>query len=157
MRKKNRVRKSAINFPLSIIPCCILDFLFLKFKMSWIQLHIATWQAYTTREFQFLPDQIGNRTTPPCLLRNVKLGITPVMNYATKHYAMKMCWGAEIWLHHYWPWQWMELSGQLHALAALTPGKQSQYPLARRLGGPQSRSERYRPYKHFLPLPGITF
>jgi len=33
------------------------------------------------------------------------------------------------------------MSGQLHAPAALSPGKESLYPLNRRLGGPQSRSE----------------
>jgi hypothetical protein len=32
--------------------------------------------------------------------------------------------------------------GQLHAPAALPPGKKPRYPLDRRLGGPQSRSER---------------
>jgi hypothetical protein len=36
----------------------------------------------------------------------------------------------------------MEVSGQLHALAALPPGKKNQYPLDRRLDGHQSRSER---------------
>jgi hypothetical protein len=34
------------------------------------------------------------------------------------------------------------VSGQLHALAALPPGKSPRYPLERRLGGPQSRSGR---------------
>jgi hypothetical protein len=33
----------------------------------------------------------------------------------------------------------MEVSGQLHAQAALPPGKSPWYPLDRRLGGPQSR------------------
>jgi hypothetical protein len=36
----------------------------------------------------------------------------------------------------------LEVSGQLHAPAALPPGKSSRYPLYRRLGGPQSRSGR---------------
>jgi len=36
----------------------------------------------------------------------------------------------------------MEVSGQLHAPAALPPGKEPWYPLDRRLGGPQSRSGR---------------
>jgi hypothetical protein len=36
----------------------------------------------------------------------------------------------------------MEVSGQLHAPAALPPGKSPWYPLDRRLGGPQSRSGR---------------
>jgi hypothetical protein len=34
------------------------------------------------------------------------------------------------------------VSGQLHAPAALFPGKSPPYPLDRRLGGPQSRSGR---------------
>jgi hypothetical protein len=37
----------------------------------------------------------------------------------------------------------MELNGQLHAPATLHPGKESRYPLDRRLGGPQTRSWRY--------------
>jgi hypothetical protein len=36
----------------------------------------------------------------------------------------------------------MEVSGQLHAPAALPQGKSIWYPLDRRLGGPQSRSGR---------------
>jgi len=35
----------------------------------------------------------------------------------------------------------MEVSGQLHSPAALPQGKSPWYPLDRRLGGPQSRSE----------------
>jgi hypothetical protein len=35
----------------------------------------------------------------------------------------------------------MEVSGQFHAPAALTPEKGPRYPLDRRLGGHQSRSE----------------
>jgi hypothetical protein len=34
----------------------------------------------------------------------------------------------------------MEVSGQIHAPAALPPGKSPWYSLDRRLGGPQSRS-----------------
>jgi hypothetical protein len=42
---------------------------------------------------------------------------------------------------------WKEVNGQHHAPAALYPrGKSPQYPLYRRLGGPQSRSGR-RGYK----------
>jgi hypothetical protein len=41
------------------------------------------------------------------------------------------------WLRHY-----LEVSGQLHAPAALPPGKKPRYPLDRRLSGPQSRSGR---------------
>jgi hypothetical protein len=37
----------------------------------------------------------------------------------------------------------LEVSGQLHAPAALPPGKSPRYPFYRRLGGPQSRSGRY--------------
>jgi len=33
----------------------------------------------------------------------------------------------------------MDMSGQLNTLAALHQGKSPQYPLDRRLGGPQSR------------------
>jgi hypothetical protein len=36
----------------------------------------------------------------------------------------------------------MEVSGQLHAPAALPPGKEPRYALDRRLDGPQSRSGR---------------
>jgi hypothetical protein len=36
----------------------------------------------------------------------------------------------------------MEVSGQLHASAALPQGKSPWYPLNRRVGGPQSRSGR---------------
>jgi len=36
----------------------------------------------------------------------------------------------------------MEVSDQLHAPAALPPGKNPRYPLDRRLGGTQSRSGR---------------
>jgi hypothetical protein len=44
----------------------------------------------------------------------------------------------------------MEMSGQLHAPAALPPGKEPRYPLDRTLGGPQSRSGRRKnswPYR----------
>jgi hypothetical protein len=45
----------------------------------------------------------------------------------------------------------MEVSGQLHARAALL----SRYPLDRRLGGPQSRSGRGGEEKNSQPPPGI--
>jgi hypothetical protein len=35
----------------------------------------------------------------------------------------------------------MEVSGQLHAMAALTPGKEHRYPMDSGPGGPQSRSD----------------
>jgi hypothetical protein len=44
----------------------------------------------------------------------------------------------------------METSGQLHAPAALLPGKEPRYPLNRRLGGHQGRCGRFG--KHLLPL-----
>jgi hypothetical protein len=49
----------------------------------------------------------------------------------------------------------MEVSGQLHALAALLPEKNPWYPLDRRLGGPQSRSGRGGEEKNSQPPPGI--
>ena len=38
----------------------------------------------------------------------------------------------------------MGVSGQPHAPAVLPPGKETRYPLYRRLGGPQGLSERVR-------------
>jgi hypothetical protein len=55
---------------------------------------------------------------------------------------MKTYRGEMGYLHRSRPRQLMELSGQLHAPAALPPWKYSRYPLARRLGGIRSRSER---------------
>jgi hypothetical protein len=49
----------------------------------------------------------------------------------------------------------MEVSGQLHAPAALPPGKSPWYPLDRRLCGPQSRSGRGGEEKNFQSLPGV--
>jgi hypothetical protein len=49
----------------------------------------------------------------------------------------------------------MEVSGQLHAPAALSQGKSPWYPLERRLDGPQSRSGRGGEEKNSQPLPGI--
>jgi hypothetical protein len=51
----------------------------------------------------------------------------------------------------------MEVSGQLHAPAALPPGKDPPpwYPLVRRLGGPQSRSGRGGEEKNSQPPPEI--
>jgi hypothetical protein len=48
----------------------------------------------------------------------------------------------------------MEVSGQLHAPAALPWGKSPRYPLDRRLGGPQRGSGRCGEEKN-LALPGI--
>jgi hypothetical protein len=49
----------------------------------------------------------------------------------------------------------MEVSGQLHAPAALTQEISPCYPLDRRLGGLQSRSGRGGEEKNSQPLPGI--
>jgi len=49
----------------------------------------------------------------------------------------------------------VEVSGELHASAALHPGKSPRYPLDRRLGGTQSLSGREDEEKNNLPLPGI--
>jgi hypothetical protein len=49
----------------------------------------------------------------------------------------------------------LEVSGQLHAPAALPPGKSPRYPFYRRLGGPQSRSGRYGEEKIFFTLSGL--
>jgi hypothetical protein len=46
----------------------------------------------------------------------------------------------------------MEMSGQLHAPAALAPGKE---PLDRSLGGLQSRTGRYGEEKNSGPFPGL--
>jgi hypothetical protein len=50
----------------------------------------------------------------------------------------------------------MEVSGQLHAQAALPQGKSPWYPPDRRLGGLQSRSERGGEEKNSQSLPGIV-
>jgi hypothetical protein len=49
----------------------------------------------------------------------------------------------------------MEVSGQLHAPAALYPEKETRYPLDRRLDGPQSRSGRDGEEKNSQPLRGL--
>jgi hypothetical protein len=49
----------------------------------------------------------------------------------------------------------MEMSDQLHAPAAIPPGKESPVPLERRLGGPQRLCGRYEEDKNLLPLPVI--
>jgi hypothetical protein len=48
----------------------------------------------------------------------------------------------------------MQVSGQLHAPAALFSAKEPRYPLDRRLGGPQSRSE-HGGEKNSQPLAGL--
>jgi hypothetical protein len=49
----------------------------------------------------------------------------------------------------------MEVNGEIHASAALLPGKEPRYSLNRRLGGPQGRFGRCWISKHLLLLPGI--
>jgi hypothetical protein len=49
----------------------------------------------------------------------------------------------------------MEVSGQFHAPAVLTPGKSQWYPLHKRLGGLQSRSGHGGEEKNSKPLPGL--
>jgi hypothetical protein len=49
----------------------------------------------------------------------------------------------------------MEVSGQFHAPAALSPGKILWYPLDWRLGGAQSRSGRGGEEKNSQPLPEL--
>jgi hypothetical protein len=49
----------------------------------------------------------------------------------------------------------MDVSGQLHAPAALAQGKIPWYPLVRRLGGPQSRSGCRGEEKNSQPLSGL--
>jgi hypothetical protein len=49
----------------------------------------------------------------------------------------------------------MEVSGQLYALATLHPYQIPEYPLNRRLDGPQSWSQHLEEEKNLLPLLGI--
>jgi hypothetical protein len=49
----------------------------------------------------------------------------------------------------------MEVSGQLHTPDALSQGKSPWYPLDKRLGGPQSRSERGGEEKSSHLMPGL--
>jgi hypothetical protein len=48
----------------------------------------------------------------------------------------------------------MEVSGQFHAPAALSTGKEPRYPLHWILGGPQSQSGPCGEEKNLFPLPG---
>jgi hypothetical protein len=49
----------------------------------------------------------------------------------------------------------MDVSGQLHASAALLPEKEPRYQLDKRLGGLQSRSGHSGEEKNYQPPPGI--
>jgi hypothetical protein len=54
------------------------------------------------------------------------------------------------------PRQWLELSGQLHAPAAFSPGKEPQLPIGCMLGGPRSWSEPYGEVNIFNPIGART-
>jgi hypothetical protein len=48
----------------------------------------------------------------------------------TKHHAMKVYWrSGGVAPRILWPRYWMEVSGQLHAQAALPPGKEPLIPI----------------------------
>jgi hypothetical protein len=49
----------------------------------------------------------------------------------------------------------MEVSGQFHASAALSPGKKPLFTLDRKLDGPQNQSGRGGEEKNSQPLPGL--
>jgi hypothetical protein len=49
----------------------------------------------------------------------------------------------------------MEVSCQIYTPAVWPPGKNSQYPLCRSLGGPQSQFGRYEEERNLLPLQGL--
>jgi hypothetical protein len=55
---------------------------------------------------------------------------------------MKTYWGVDVYSHIFLTSGQLEVSGLLHAPAALPPRKKSPYPLDRRLSGPQSQSGR---------------
>jgi hypothetical protein len=72
----------------------------------------------------------------------------------TKHHAMKT----------YWEWRYSstyDLGARLRWVVSFTPrslypqGKKPQFPLVRRLGGPQSRSGRGGEAKNSQPSPGM--
>ena len=49
----------------------------------------------------------------------------------------------------------MAICGQHHAPVVVPPGKKHRYPFNTRLGGPQSRSERFGEDKNLVSLPGF--
>jgi hypothetical protein len=55
----------------------------------------------------------------------------------SEHHAMKAYWGSgDLAPRLLWPWQYMEMSGQLHVPAAFPQGKSPWYPFDRRIGEP---------------------
>jgi hypothetical protein len=56
---------------------------------------------------------------------------------------------------YFLPWHYLEVNGQLHATAALLPGKEPLVPLDRRLGGTRNLSGRGGEEKNFQLPPGI--
>jgi hypothetical protein len=72
--------------------------------------------------------------------------------FFTEHHAMKVyCSNGGIAPSILLPRHQLEVSGQLHATAALPHGRRPWYPLDRMLGGPQSRSGRGGEEK--IPIP----
>jgi hypothetical protein len=61
----------------------------------------------------------------------------------------------EVQLHNSWPRYQMEVNGQFHAPAALTPWIQPPVPIGQALDEPQSLPRLYVEDKVLLPLPGI--
>jgi hypothetical protein len=72
-----------------------------------------------------------------------------------EHHAMKAYWGSRITAPRILsPQHYMEVSGQIQALAVYAQGQSPWYPTDRRLGWPQSRSGRGSE-ENFQPLPRI--
>jgi hypothetical protein len=70
---------------------------------------------------------ITTTTTTTTTTTKVKVKLSLCL---TKHHAMTAYWGSEgIAPRMLWPRHWMEVSGQLHALAALSPGKETLVPI----------------------------
>jgi hypothetical protein len=67
--------------------------------------------------------------------------VVPVL-FLTGHHAMRAYWGVELWLHSFFDfgtrWRWVV---SFTARPLYLQGKSPCYPLDRRLGEPQSRSE----------------
>jgi hypothetical protein len=69
--------------------------------------------------------------------------------------SRKYAGGADVQLYAFLTSGNIEVSGQLHALAALPPRKNPRYTLNGRLVRPQSRCERFRQEEYILSLPKI--